>query len=104
MKFCYCPECKELQPTAWYRRKDCRRCGGKSRIITVPIYYFGMAMYALSAVGAFLVAAELFRYDLGLGDLRLYLMFGSLIAAMVFAALESGRAYDIARKRLGNDL
>lgn len=104
MKFCYCPECKELQPTAWYRRKDCRRCGGKSRIITVPIYYFGMAMYALSAFGAFLVAAELFRYDLGLGDLRLYLMFGSLIAAMVFAALESGRAYDIARKRLGNDL
>jgi len=72
--------------------------------MSVPIYYYGMAMYALSAVGAFLLGAELLRYDLGLGDLRIYLMFGSLIMAMVFAGLESARAYEIARKRLGNDL
>lgn len=104
MKFCYCPDCKDLQPTAWYRRKACKLCGTGCRIISVPIYYFGVMMYALSALGAFLLGAELFRYDLGLGDLRLYLMFGSLILAMIFAALESGRAYDIARKRLGGDL
>jgi len=72
--------------------------------MSVPIYYYGMAMYALSAVGAFLLGAELLRYDLGLGDLRIYLMFGSLIMAMVFAGLESARAYERARKRLGNDL
>lgn len=104
MKFCYCPECKDLQPTAWYRRKYCRTCAGECRIMSVPIYYYGVAMYALSAVGAFLVGAELLRYDLGLGNLRLWLMFGSLILAMVFAGLESARAYEIARKRLGNDL
>lgn len=104
MKFCYCPECKDLQPTAWYRRKVCKRCGGECRIISVPIYYYGMAMYALSAVGAILVGAEIIRYDLGLGDLRLYLMFGSLILAMIFAGLESARALEIAEKQVGRVL
>jgi hypothetical protein len=104
MKFCYCPDCKDLQPTAWYRRKECRLCGGKCRIISVPLYFYGVAMYALSAVGAFLVGAEILRYDLGLGDLRLYLMFGSLILAMIFASLETARAVEIAQKKVGKVL
>jgi len=104
MKFCYCPDCKDLTPTAWYRRKECRLCGGKCRIITVPIYYYGAAMYALSAVGAFLVGAEIIRYDLGLGELRLSVMFGSLILGLVFAGLESARAVEIAQRQVGKVL
>jgi len=104
MKFCYCPDCKDLQPTAWYRRKECKLCGGECRIVSVPMYYYGAAMYALSAVGAFLVGAEILEYDLGLGTLRFYLMFGSLILAMIFAGLETARANEKAQEKVGRVL
>ena len=101
MKFCYCPDCETLEPTAWYRRKTCRLCGKDCRIITVKMSFYGAAMYVLSAIGAALLGAELLEYDLGLGTMRLYLMFGSLILAMVFAGLETARASDIAQQRVG---
>jgi len=104
MKFCYCPDCKELEPTAWYRRKECKLCGKRCRIITIPISMYGVAMYALSAVGAVLVAAEILKYDMGLGEWRIYLMFGSLILAMVFSGLEMARARRLAEERLGKVL
>ncbi len=101
MKFCYCPDCETLEPSAWYRRKACRLCGKDCRMITVKMSLYGAAMYVLSVIGAALLGAELLEYDLGLGTLRLYLMFGSLILAMVFAGLETARAIDIAKERVG---
>ncbi|HOO04746.1 MAG TPA: hypothetical protein PLJ11_08505 [Methanomassiliicoccales archaeon] len=104
MKFCYCPDCKDLGPTAWYRRKECKLCGKDCQIITVPISAYGVTMYALSAIGAALVVCEVFAIDLGLGTWRLYLMFGSLILAMVFSGLETGRAIEVAKERVGRTL
>ena len=101
MKFCYCPDCKELKPTSWYRRKHCALCGRECRIITIPISFYGYLMYALSAVGAAFLALEIMGEDLGLGDLRLYILFGSLILAMVLSAVETERATRMAKGRLG---
>jgi hypothetical protein len=101
MKFCYCPDCKELRPTSWFRRKTCLLCGRDCRIISIPISIYGYAMYALSAVGAAFLALELLEEDLGLGTWRLYILFGSLIAAMVLAAMETERASELAAQRVG---
>jgi len=62
---------------------------------------YGALMYALSAIGAVLVVAEVFEQDLGLGTFRLYLMFGSLLLAMMFAGVETARSSRIAEQRVG---
>jgi hypothetical protein len=104
MKFCYCPECKDLRPTSWYRRKNCMLCGKECRIVTIPMSIYGYLMYALSAVAAILVAMEIMEVDLGIGETRIYIIFGSLLLAFVFSFLEINRATQIAQERIGRVL
>ncbi|MCG7845147.1 MAG: hypothetical protein MIO90_06940 [Methanomassiliicoccales archaeon] len=101
MKFCYCTECKDLRPKSWYRGSECVICGGKCTIITIPMSIFGYLMYVLSAIGAIFVFFELMDTKLGIGDLRLYIMFGSIVLALLFSFLEMDRCTKLAGKRVG---
>ena len=101
MKFCYCPECKSLRPTSWYRRKECAICGQDCRVITVPISIYGYLMYTFSGVGAIFLVLEILEEDLGLGTVRLYILFGSLILALVLSGIETGRATELAERKVG---
>jgi len=104
MKFCYCPDCKSLRPTSWYRRKECMKCGKDCRIITIPVSIYGYLMYIFSGVGTAFLVLEIMEEDLGLGTLRLYVLFGSLILALVLSGIETGRATELAEKRVGKVL
>ena len=101
MKFTYCPECKDLRPRSWHNWSTCSLCGAKSRIIAIPLSIYGYLSYALSAIGAVFVALEVTETDVGLGQYRLYIMFGSLISAMVFYYIELNRTTELAMQRVG---
>ncbi|MDD1772062.1 MAG: hypothetical protein LUQ09_03995 [Methanomassiliicoccales archaeon] len=101
MKFIYCPECKELRPKSWYHYGDCILCGKKSMTIKIPISIFGYLMYAFSAVGIIFVSYEIADIQTGLGDLRLFIMFGAIIAALVFSYIETSRATELAVEKVG---
>lgn len=101
MKFIYCPECKELRPKSWYHYGDCMLCGKKSMTIKIPMSIYGYLMYAFSAVGLIFVIYEFLGIRTGLGDLRLYLMFGSLILAMIFSYIETERSAKLAAQKVG---
>lgn len=100
MKFYYCPQCKDLRPRSWYHYGKCLLCGERCVVIVVPVSLFGYLMYGLSALAAVFVVLELLGEDLGLGDIRLYLMFGSIILALVFSFLELNRATTLAQERV----
>lgn len=101
MKFTYCPECKDLRPRSWHNWGTCSLCGSKSRIIAIPLSIYGYLTYVLSAIGAVFVALEVTETDVGLGQYRLYIMFGSLIAAMIFYYIELNRTTELAMQRVG---
>jgi len=65
---------------------------------------FGYLMYVFSAIGAVFVASELMNLDLGLGEGRLYIMFGSIVLAMIFTFLELGRSTELARAKVNKVL
>ena len=100
MKFFYCLHCKELRPRSWYHFGKCLICGERCAVIVVPISVFGYLMYGLSIVGAVFVVLELIGEDLGLGGLRLYILFGSIILALVFYFLELDRATVLAQEKV----
>ncbi|HUT26507.1 MAG TPA: hypothetical protein VMW85_00460 [Methanomassiliicoccales archaeon] len=104
MKFCYCGQCKDLRPRSWYHHGDCLLCGNECAIIVVPMSIFGYLMYIFSAIGAIFVVLELINEDVGLGEGRLYIMFGSLVLAMVFTFLEQERSTKLAREKVGKVL
>jgi hypothetical protein len=101
VKFIYCPECKELRPKSWYHYGDCIICGKKSVTINIPMSIFGYLMYVFSAVGIIFVVYELAGIRTGLGDLRLFIMFGAIIAALVFSYIETDRATGLAVEKAG---
>ncbi|TFG56259.1 MAG: hypothetical protein E4H30_04895 [Methanomassiliicoccus sp.] len=104
MKFCYCGQCKDLRPRSWYHHGDCLLCGNECAVIVIPMSISGYLMYVFSAIGAVFVASELMNLDLGLGEGRLYIMFGSIILAMVFSFLELERSTKLARAKVGKVL
>jgi hypothetical protein len=104
VKFCYCPECKDLRPRSWYGGSKCVICREKCSIIVIPMSIYGYLMYFLSAIGAIFVFFEFMDTELGIGDLRLYIMFGSIVLALVFSFLEIDRATKLAKKRVGKVL
>lgn len=101
MKFCYCEECKDLRPKTWYRHSNCLICGQKCATIAIPMSIYGYLMYALSAIAAAFVYLEITDTDVGIGDLQVYIMFGSVLLALVFSLLETSRAIRLAKERLG---
>ncbi|MCX6651561.1 MAG: hypothetical protein NT131_07910 [Methanomassiliicoccales archaeon] len=101
MKFTYCPDCLDLRPRSWHNFNSCAICGQKSRIIAIPMSIYGYLTCVLSVVGAVFVVLEMIGTDIGLGDYRLYVMFGSLILAMVFYYIELNRTTQLAIKMVG---
>jgi hypothetical protein len=99
MKFQYCRNCKTIQKRSWYSFFSCRQCGAEPVILYVKTGVAGYVAYAASLIAMVLVVANILDYDLGLGDLHLYLMFGILILAMVCMFYEIGREEDIAREK-----
>ncbi len=104
MKFYYCPECKDLRPKSWYNRGKCLLCGRECTTVVIPMSIYGYLMYALSTVGATMLAFELMGTDLGLGESRLYIMFGALILALIFSFLELERTTWQAKEKIGKVL
>jgi hypothetical protein len=104
VKFCYCPECKDLRPMSWYRHRNCLLCGQKSIIIAIPMFIYGYLMYGLSAIGAAFVYFEMTETDIGIGDTQVYVMFGSIILALVFSFLELDRSTRLAKEKVGKVL
>jgi hypothetical protein len=100
MKFQYCRTCKTLQKRSWYSFFSCRSCGAKPVIIYIRTGIVGYTAYAATFIAAFLVAANIIEFDLGLGDMHIYLMFGLLIAAMVCMFYEIGREDGLAREKI----
>lgn len=101
VKFCYCAECKDLRPMSWYRHSNCLICGDKCATFVIPMSIYGYLMYLLSAIAAVFVYLEMTDADVGIGDLRVYLMFGSVLLALVFSLLETNRATRLAKERMG---
>jgi hypothetical protein len=101
VKFCYCADCKELRPRSWYHRGDCLLCGKECKTIVIPMSIYGYLMYILSVVGAVFVVVRFGEVDIGLGDIDVYIMFGSIILALLFSSMELGRATRMAKERVG---
>ncbi|MFA5313949.1 MAG: hypothetical protein WC375_11665 [Methanomassiliicoccales archaeon] len=102
MKFQYCRNCKTLQKRSWYSFFSCRRCGAEPVVIYIKTGIIGYVAYAATFIAMFLVAAKVIEYDLGLGDLNLYLMFGLLTAAMVCMFYEIGREERLAIEKVND--
>jgi hypothetical protein len=104
VKFCYCPECKELHPKNWYSRSNCERCRGKCTIINVPTSVVGYLMYVFSVLAVVLVAMDFLGTRWALSDYMIPLIFAAIIAGFVCAFVEIGRgteqAYERIRKKI----
>lgn len=100
MKFCYCPECKELHPKNWYSGRSCDRCRGTCVIITVPTSFVGYLMYAFSVLAVVLIALDLLGTEWALSGYSIPLIFVVIIAAFVCAFIEIGRGTDRAYERI----
>jgi len=89
---------------SWYRHSNCLICGEKCATIVIPMGVYGYLTYILSAIGAIFVYLEMTDTDIGIGDLRLYLMFGTILSALVFSFLERDRTTRLAREKVGKVL
>lgn len=89
---------------SWYRRSNCLICGGKCATVVIPMGIYGYLTYVLSTIGAIFIYLEMTDTDIGMGDLRLYLMFGTILFALVFSFLEMDRTTRLAKERVGKVL
>ena len=103
MKFCYCPECKELHPKNWHSGRSCERCRGTCAVISIPTSFVGYLMYAFSALAVVLILVNLLGIHWALSDYTIPLIFGAIIAGFVCSYVEIGRgtklAYEQIRKK-----
>jgi hypothetical protein len=102
VKFCYCPECKELHPRNWHSRGTCEVCRGSCAIISVPTSFVGYLMYIFSIFALALIALELFGVRWALSDLDIPLIFGAIIAGFVCSFIEIGRGTRLAYDQIRN--
>jgi hypothetical protein len=100
VKFCYCPDCKELHPKNWYSGRSCERCRGTCAIISVPTSFVGYLMYAFSVLAVVLIVINLLGMDWALSGYSIPLIFAAIIAAFVCAFIEIGRGTDLAYERI----
>jgi hypothetical protein len=100
VKFCYCPECKELHPRNWHSRNTCEICRGTCAIISVPTSFVGYMMYAFSIFAIALIVVELFGIDWPLSSYDIPLIFGAIIAGFVCSYIEIGRGTRLAYERI----
>jgi hypothetical protein len=100
VKFCYCPECKELRPKNWQSGRSCKRCYGTCTIIKVPTSVAGYLMYAFSALAVALVALYLFDEKWAMSDYSIPLIFAAIIASFVCSFIEIGRGTELAYERI----
>ncbi len=100
MKFCYCPECKELHPKNWYSGSSCERCLGSCVIISVPSSLAGYLMYAFSVVAVGLIVLNLLGTEWALSGYSVPLIFLAIIASFVCAFIEIGKGTDRAYERI----
>ena len=100
MKFCYCPECKELHPKNWYSGRSCERCMGTCAIINVPTSLAGYLMYAFSALAVVLIVMNLLGTKWALSDYSIPLIFAAIIAGFACAFIEIGKGTDLAYERI----
>jgi hypothetical protein len=100
VKFCYCPECKELHPKNWYSGRSCDRCNGTCVIIAVPTSFVGYLMYAFSTLAVVLIVINLLGTRWALSDYIVPLMIGAIISGFVCAFIEIGRGTELAYERV----
>ena len=100
MKFCYCPECKELHPKNWYSGRSCEVCNSTCAIIAVPTSSAGYLMYFFSILAVGLIVIDLLGTNWVLSDYIIPLIFAVIIAAFVCAYLEIGRGTEKAYERI----
>ena len=100
MKFCYCPECKELHPKNWYGGRSCERCNGTCAIINVPTSLAGYLMYVFSALAVALIVMNLLGTKWALSDYSIPLIFAAIIVGFVCAFIEIGRGTELAYERI----
>lgn len=100
MKFCYCPECKELHPKNWYSGRSCERCDGSCVIIAVPTSYVGYFMYIFSTLAVLLIVLHLLGTRWALSDYNVPLILGALVGGFVCSFIEIGRGTELAYERI----
>lgn len=100
MKFCYCPECKELHPKNWYSGRSCDRCKGTCAIIVVHTSFVGYLMYVFSILAVVLIVIDLLGTRWTLSDYIIPLIFGAIIAGLVCSFIEIGRGTKLAYERI----
>jgi hypothetical protein len=100
VKFCYCPECKELHPKNWYSRGTCERCRGKCAIIDVPTSFVGYLMYIFSGLAAVLIVIEFLGIEWALSDYMVPMIFAAIIIGFICAFFEIGRGTEQAYERI----
>jgi hypothetical protein len=100
VKFCYCPECKELHPKNWYSGRSCERCRETCVLIYVPTSFVGYLMYIFCITAVGLIVLDLAGVKWALSDYIIPLIFGAIIAGFVCAFVEIGRGTELAYERV----
>ncbi len=100
VKFCYCPECKELHPKNWYSGRSCERCNGTCAVITVPTSFVGYLMFVFSILAVVLIAIDVLGTKWALSDYMIPLILGTIIAGFVCSFIEIGRGTELAYERI----
>lgn len=100
MKFCYCPDCKELHPKNWYSGRTCERCRGTCAVIVIPTSTIGYLNYFFSILAVVLIGSYLLGTKWALSDFTIPLILVSIVATFVCSFIDIGRATIKAQERI----
>ena len=100
MKFCYCPECKQLHPKNWYSGRTCDICNQDCTIIAIPTSLAGYLMYSFSILAVILIVINLLGSGGAFSGYLVPSIFGAILAAFVCAYVEIGRGTEKAYERI----
>ena len=100
MKFCYCPDCKELYPKNWSSGRTCESCQGTCAIIIIPTSIVGYLMYFFSILAVVLIGIYLLGTKWAWSDFTIPLIFAAIIGSFVCSFIDIGRSTRLAYERI----
>ena len=100
MKFCYCPDCKELYPKNWSSGRTCESCQGTCAIIIIPTSIVGYLMYSFSILAVVLIGLFMLGTKWALSDFTIPLIFAAIISSFVCSFIDIGRSTSLAYERI----
>jgi hypothetical protein len=100
VKFCYCPDCKDLHPKNWYSGRTCERCRGTCAVIAIPTSVFGYLMYSFTILALVMIGLYLMGNNWALSDLTIPLIFVAIVGSFVCSFIDIGRGTKLAYERI----